>query len=228
MENASKALIMAGSILIAIMVIGLLVYGYTQLSQTEQIRSDAEYDDKVGDYMRQFEQFNRTLYGSELLSLANLQEDYNESQTRQDSGYDTVQIEVKTNGVSSASYFTAGTFDLEELAEKQTNIESAMAQYERSQSTYNNRSVKYYSQRSAREIAIDFGMNPPTNLQNYEIEDNYLRTNSITNRLLNDIQAYTNLSSEYNEFRTGKRFRCQEVEYNNLNGRLNYMYFVEI
>ena len=228
MENASKALIMAGSILIAIMVIGLLVFGYNQLSQTEQIRADAESDDKTGDYMRQFEQFNRTLYGSELLSLANLQEDYNESQTRQGLGYDRIQIEVRTNGVSNASYFTAGTFDLEEIAEKQTSIESAMAQYETSQSLYNNRSVKYYSQRSAREIAIDFGMNPPTNLANYEIEDNYLRTNSTTNRLLNDIQAYTNLTSEYNEFRTGKRFECKNVEYSNQNGRINYMYFEEI
>ncbi len=77
MENASKALIMAGSILIALLVIGLVIYTYNQLSDIEQTESDSEYTIKATEYMRQFEQFNRTLYGSELLSLANLQEDYN-------------------------------------------------------------------------------------------------------------------------------------------------------
>ena len=35
MENASKALIMAGSVLIAILVIGMLVLGYRNLSSLE-------------------------------------------------------------------------------------------------------------------------------------------------------------------------------------------------
>ena len=71
MENASKALIMAGSILMAILVIGLLVFGYQQLSSLQQTETDAEDNDKLARYMNQFEQFGRTLYGSELLSLAN-------------------------------------------------------------------------------------------------------------------------------------------------------------
>ena len=47
MENASKALIMAGSVLIAILVIGLLVFGYNQLSDLEQQKEDSEGDLKV-------------------------------------------------------------------------------------------------------------------------------------------------------------------------------------
>ena len=131
MENASKALIMAGSILIAILVIGLLVFGYSQLSETEQIRSDAEATDKVADYMRQFEQFNRTLYGSELLSLANLQEDYNTSETREDLGYDRIEITVYTKGIVNSQYFTQGNHTLESIAEDQKNIESAIGNYEK-------------------------------------------------------------------------------------------------
>ena len=99
MENASKALIMAGSVLLAIMIIGLLVFGYNQISETEQIKSDSENIDKLAEYMARFEQFNRdksnALYGSELLSLANLQEDYNESNLRIDEGYDKIEIKVE-------------------------------------------------------------------------------------------------------------------------------------
>ena len=110
---------MAGSVLMSILIIGLLVFGYRRLSETEQIRSDAEYADKAGDYMRQFEQFNRTLYGSELLSLANLQEDYNASQTIEDLGYDRIQITVRIKrGIVNSPYFTQGEHSLENIAKE--------------------------------------------------------------------------------------------------------------
>lgn len=98
MENASKALIMAGSILIAIMVIGLLVYGYNQMSDLEQTKEDAKITDTLAEYMRRFEQYNRgqgdePLYGSEILSLANLQEDYNLLEATD--GYSPVSIKIE-------------------------------------------------------------------------------------------------------------------------------------
>ena len=228
MENASKALIMAGSVLISLLVIGLLVLGYRQLSETEQIRTDAEVTDKLADYMRQFEQFNRVLYGSELLSLANLQEDYNTSETREDLGYDRIEITVYTKGIVDSQYFTQGNHTLESIAEDQKNIESAIANYEKTNSTYKNRSVKYYSQKTNREIAIDFGMNPPSNMLDYDIGSEYLLKNSTTSRLAEDIQKYVDLTTIYNEFRTGKRFKCTEIEYNNQNGRINLMHYEEI
>ena len=107
-------------------------------------------------------------------------------------------------------------------------LENDIASYETTQRKYNNRSVKYYSQKRYREIAIDFGMDPPSNMADYDIEYYYLRSNSTTTDLLNEIQEYTNLTSIYTEFRTGKRFRCTEVEYNNSTGRISSMYFVEI
>lgn len=228
MENASKALIMAGSVLISLLVIGLLVLGYRQLSETEQIRTDAEVTDKLADYMRQFEQFNRVLYGSELLSLANLQEDYNTSETREELGYDRIEITVYTKGIVDSQYFTQGNHTLESIAEDQKNIESAIANYEKTNSTYKNRSVKYYSQKTNREIAIDFGMNPPSNMLDYDIRSEYLLKNSTTSRLAEDIQKYVDLTTIYNEFRTGKRFKCTEIEYNNQNGRINLMHYEEI
>lgn len=229
MENASKALLMAGSILIALLVIGLLVFGYNRLSELERTQSSADENEKIVEYMRQFEQFNRTVYGSELLSLANLQEDYNSSEAREDVGYDRIEITVKINrGIVGSTYFTAGTHTLEELAADRTRIENDIAVYEEPQRKYNNRSVKYYSQKRYREIALDFNMNPPSTMPDYDIEYNYLRNNTTTSDLLDEIQAYNDLTAIYSEFRTGKRFRCTNVEYNEQNGRLKTMYFEEI
>ena len=229
MENASKALIMAGSILMAILVIGLLVFGYQQLSSLQQTETDAEDNDKLARYMNQFEQFGRTLYGSELLSLANLQEDYNTSDARINTGYDKVEITVTIkNSIADTIYFQANTYDLSEIVEDAENLEKERAKYEKTKSAYNNKSVKYYSSKSNREIALDLlNVEPPSNYTEYQIRSEYLENNSTTKALLTEIQEYTSLNSTYTEFRTGKQFNCTEVGYNNQNGRLNRMVFVE-
>ena len=228
MENASKALIMAGSVLIAILVIGMLVLGYRNLSSLQQQKEDSESDLTSLEYMAKFEQFNRTLYGSELLSLANLQEDYNSSYDVQYEGYDRIEITVVTKGIVNSTYFMAGTYSLDIISNEQSKIEKAIEQYEKSQKQYNNKSVKYYSSKRNREIALDFGMNPPSSMIDYDIATSYLERNSTTAKLLDDIQEYKNLTTIYNEFRTGKKFKCTNVVYNNQNGRISSMYYEEI
>ena len=183
MENASKALIMAGSILISIIVISLLVFGYGQLSNTEAANSEIARTDEFAEYMARFEQFNRTLYGSELLSLANLEEDYNASQTREDLGYDRINITVNIKKtIVGSEYFTTGEHSIDDISNDKQKIEDEIDKYSISQRKYNNRSVKYYSQKRAREIAIDFNMNPPSDMMDYDIEEIYLRRNSITSK----------------------------------------------
>ncbi len=228
MENASKALIMAGSILMALLVIGLLVLGYTNLSSLEQQKEDSEGELTALEYMRKFEQFNRTLYGSELLSLANLQEDYNNTDDVLREGYDRISITVTTKGIVNSSYFAEGTYSLDKVSADQSKIEKAISNYEKARSEYKNRSVKYYSSKRYREIATDFGMNPPSSMPDYDIQSSYLATNSTTAKLLEEIQDYKDLTTIYNEFRTGKRFRCTNVVYNDENGRISSMIYEEI
>ena len=96
MENASKALIMAGSVLISMMVIGLLVFAYNQLSDAKQTESNIEAVEKLNSYSLRFEKYNKTIYGSELMSLANLQEDYKLTQNDKVE-YENVTIKVKVS-----------------------------------------------------------------------------------------------------------------------------------
>ena len=228
MENASKALIMAGSILIAIMVISLLVYGYNQISNLEQTKANVERDTKTVEYMRKFEQYNRTLYGSELLSLANLQEDYNASEDVKSEGYTptTIRVEI-TREIVGSKYFTAGTHLLSDIADDRKDVEEKISKYEKANSRYNNKSVKYYSQKTNREIAIDFGFDPPSTMLDYDIIPNFLEKDATTRRLLEDIEQYNSLTDIYNEFRIGKQFECKEVNYSRNNGRITEMFFRE-
>ena len=237
MENASKALIMAGSILLSVLVIALLVYGYTNLSALEQTKQDTQDNIELSEYMARFEQFNRTLYGSELLSLGNLQEDYNTAIRRyggeNQDGYQSVSITVIIKKeISNSPYFTPGTYQIEQLASQQETIENQLSNYEKNRKEYNNRSVKYYSQKTYREIAIDFDMAPPTNMTDYDIRVQYLEGgygNVDTKNLIREIDEYTRLNNSiYNTFRTGKRFKCTDIKYDDYNGRIVSMTYEEI
>ncbi len=96
MENASRALMMAASVLLAVLIIGALVFMFNNLSNLKQTEADSEAAEKLAEYNKQMETFNRDLYGSEILSLANLVIDYNIRQAEQ-KGYTPVTFEVTVN-----------------------------------------------------------------------------------------------------------------------------------
>ena len=230
MENASKALIMAGSVLMAILVIGLLVFGYQSLSALEQSKENAKGDLKAEQYMERFEQFDRTLYGSELLSLANLLEDYNSIIAFENEGYTEMQIKVDTTGLKgedeyAKEYFVSGEHNITKILEDKNNIEGKISEYEVKNFGYN-KSVKYYSEQSNRQIAEEFGIDVPGTTPDYAIAD-ILIGNDKTKGLMIKIDDYIGLTTAYNEFRIGKKFECTKIEYDDNNGRITYMYFKE-
>ena len=99
MENATKALIIAGGMLIAMLIVGLLVFGYTQLRQYQQTAYDEESTRQLADFNERFEAYNRTtVRGYQMISLANLVYDTNSRYTETD-GYNPVTITV--DGLSS-------------------------------------------------------------------------------------------------------------------------------
>ena len=82
MENASKALIMAGGILITILVVSLLVLFWNQVSDYKKTSSDAEKEAQLSTFNEQFTQYARTdLRGVDLISLVNKVINYNSKNT---------------------------------------------------------------------------------------------------------------------------------------------------
>ena len=94
MENASKALIIAGGMLIAMLIVGLLVWGFTSISRSQQARIDQEEVEQLTEFNERFEAYNRTtVRGYQMISLANLVYDTN-ARYREDEGYTPVSITV--------------------------------------------------------------------------------------------------------------------------------------
>ncbi len=104
MENASKALIMAGGVLISLMVIGLLVLFYNNLSGMQKIKTDSETEQQATEFNKQYDVYARDVYGSEILSIANKIADYNKREA-DNKGYTPIDLEVTFTKGLSERYF---------------------------------------------------------------------------------------------------------------------------
>lgn len=232
MENASKALIMAGSILMAMLIIGLLVFAFNNFSNMEQTESDMEAIRKLSDYSQRFEQYNKTIYGSELMSIANLQEDYQKTQVELN-GYEPIVIRVTIkNSIAGTTYFSAGTKDISSITADKNEVEDEIRKYEETRAAssagklYKNRVVKYYAQITNRQIAEIYGIDYSSSETDYDIGDRLEAYGGEVTRLKNDISAYQNIKTVYTEFKN-KRFKCKNIGYGQT-GRVNLMEFEEV
>ncbi len=72
MENASKALLMAGGILIAILVIGLVVYMFNASSSLKKESEDTKLIEQIEAFNKEYEAYNRKLMrGTDIVSIIN-------------------------------------------------------------------------------------------------------------------------------------------------------------
>lgn len=73
MENASKALRIAAGVLIAILVVSLITFGYRRISESKKVEEEATSNKQLSEFNKKFESYNkRAIRGNDLVSLGNL------------------------------------------------------------------------------------------------------------------------------------------------------------
>ena len=113
MENATKALMMAGGVLLALLVISLLVYAWGSFSDYYDNQSSLSDIEDLTEFNLQFTNYDRDdVMGYEIISLMNKVVDYNNTSSTLDAAdsndaYDPIEMIV--NGASSGGW-TALTF----------------------------------------------------------------------------------------------------------------------
>ncbi len=87
MENASRALVMAGSVLIALMIIGALLLMFNNLSSYQNTGAESTRESQIVEFNQQYETYNRpNVKGIELYSLLNQAVDYNKRKSIEGTG----------------------------------------------------------------------------------------------------------------------------------------------
>ena len=102
MENVSKALMIAGGIMIAIIVVSILVFGFTRLRKYQNSQDENVKVMQIAEYNKKFDSYNKNVVkGYEIVSLSNLAYDTNKRYS-EDDGFKQVKIGAKLtskNGV---------------------------------------------------------------------------------------------------------------------------------
>lgn len=123
MENASKALIMAGTILISLIIIAALIFMFKGLTNYQKTSGEVSEEEQITNFNKEYTSFEKDLYGSELLSLINKAVDYNTK--NEADGYKPIKIQftiVKGTGSNNTSSLVkSGTYSIDK---KDSNIVS--------------------------------------------------------------------------------------------------------
>lgn len=114
MDNASKALTIAGGVLIAVMLAVLVYYVFISWGDSQRMKQEDVNIQKVEDFNKSYLSYEKVLYGSELLGLVNKMNDYNNSDDVRYSGYSTMDLSIKINELSGTTdnLFSKGTYNL--------------------------------------------------------------------------------------------------------------------
>ena len=94
MENASRALSIAGGVLVSLLVISLFVFGFSRLSSYKKIQSQVETTEQIAEFNKQFEAYNsKVVTGYKMVTLAHMAQDIN-TRYAEDNGFKKIEIYI--------------------------------------------------------------------------------------------------------------------------------------
>ena len=204
MENMTKALEIAASVLIGVLILSLLVFGYNQIREQKNIEQKNEKASQLSKFNINFESYAKdTVYGSEILSLANVVINYNERKAVD--GYQEIELEVKiSTGVLNGQYLVAGTYSATSLDQQYKKL---VKKIKEADITVFGKSISYWSKLSDKETEKTVKARSDFS----ESEYTKLKTNRTT---------YKKYVEEQTDF-ARKTFKYDDVtEYDSGNGRI--------
>lgn len=206
MENASKAIIIAGSVLMGIVVLSLLVAFFNNVKSLQATKSESEKIAQDAEFNKKFEAYNRDVYGSELLSIAKFIEDYNIREGGDNKAYTEITLEVKINEDLHSELFKSGTYNVVKLNSAITTIETKLEDVKNKSIKFDNGTRKIYQLAAMRSKEIQDLGNPKPTYNNYQ-------------DFIDEYNTYKALLSQIKQ----KKFKCNGFEYEKYTGRVTKM-----
>lgn len=217
MENASKALVMAGGVLLAIMVLATLIYAANSWGLLSNAENESDASQQLAKFNREYESYNKDLlYGIDVISVLNKAIDNNNSISESERDELFVDIEIcmitdvdKTTRIykyySSGSKIGKSVIDPKKIEYK--GILKANGRYSLGGNNTNTLMtfLNKFMNPSEANTMIRKGRKSDEDGTYYEYEQTIV---------------------ENSEFKT-RLFACTEVRYNPNTGKINYMCFTE-
>ena len=215
MENASKALIMAAGVLIALMITGALLLMFNNLSNYQETDTQNTRESQIVEFNNQFETYDRSnVRGNELISLTNRIIDYNERKTSDisDEKYEKMVIEIK--GIKPENFlYEQDNSELIKTSYNQDNIKSELLN--KIQKIEKKYEIKYISK-------LVSNISNVVDDNNGENKAKEILNKSTIN--FNEVKEDTKKYYQYTQFKKAY-FNCINREYDQNTGRIVSMTF---
>ena len=215
MENASKALLMAAGVLIALIIIGALLLMFNNLSNYQETNTQNTRESQIVEFNKQFETYDRNdVRGNELISLTNRIIDYNERKTSDisDEKYEKMRIEIK--GIKPKYFlYDQNNFELIKTSYNQDDIKSKLLnEIQKIEKKYE---IKYISKLVSNISNVVDG-------NNGENKAKEILNKSTIN--FNEVKEDTKKYYQYTQLKKAY-FNCTDRKYNSNTGRIVSMTF---
>ena len=216
MENASKALLIAGGMLIALMVISALVYLFVNLSEYQNSNERNLEEKQLVEFNKEYTTYDRSgVRGSDLLSLMNKAIDYNKRKADFDTNdikYEpiTINLTFVHEGEDHRSKLTSD--DTIRLFKSQKYVINTNVQNSAIQAILNNMSnlENTYGSEAIQKLASNINSIIPSIDNRYDTEDQKEdkmkkaidKFNSIiikSSQEITYVDNYTSINSKYNQ-----------------------------
>lgn len=207
MENASKALIMAGGILISLIIIGALVFFFNNLKNFQGTQQSEDEILAVTEWNKQYTVYERNVYGSELLSLANKVVDYNLRESN-NKGYTKLEVYVVLTEDFDTNYFKQGTYKSSDIKKE---IETINKEVER---------IGKISVSSTTSSNVSRKISQLATMRTKDIEELGIEYASYSSNV-NLYNTYKTLVTEIKS----KEFRYIKSEYDKNTGRITELHY---
>ena len=246
MENASKGLMIAGSILLTIMVVGMLVYFLSQYRQFPQAQTEAQRAAQVTKFNREYESYDKKkMYGTDVATIVNKAINNNKKYADQRTGQYIIDeennhyINVEITLLTAVESYATQYYEVEQPT-------GALKSYVETQNYYDDIKGKIDGKGSERtfELGTVFPANTTISLlkengtfmiQNQTIEDFFSDGETYRIQLTSgknaatkfDERNYTEVYSGFTDFKR-KFFECVGIEYDEATSMVDCIKFREI
>lgn len=244
MENTSKALLIAGGVLIALLVLSLLVLGYNSLTGYMSSDTESKKVEQLAKFNASYEAYARSgVRGNELLTLMNKIIDYNARESdNTDINYQrmTIIINIGAANIANFKYENASSYDAV-VYQKYDNTSNNDNDLLTTSNTLKNLTTTYgFSEAQLQKLSNNIANifveeeNYPTGYVDQYIKSRESLLKTILGKKITDssnpsINDLKSASSQYYQFTKFKQayFDCDtnQTDYNKNTGRITKLVF---
>lgn len=234
MENASKALLISGGVLVALIIVSAMVYMFNAIGEMPRSQEEIKAQKELEDFNKKYESYNRgNLKGTDVISVLYMADNNNEKYKGDTQFYITVEIEI-TKPIDQ----TVRKYKLEN---NRWVLDSTYTDASGKRGTqYGGTLSGCYRNTLGKQKYSSNGIIPNTIKDGFKenVEDNSntevnykIKLTDAWQSTLNNEEAmreksYYTMNKVVKEFKR-RKFKCEEIEHDTNTGRINYMYFVE-